>query len=127
MNGLTLAYIGDAYYELVIRNYLIAKGLTKVNELHNEAIKFTSSTAQAKIINHLINNNLLKDEEANAYKKGRNHSSSGRKNVDAKTYVEATGFESLIGFLYLNDQGRLNEIISLSINIIEGGTSWAKN
>lgn len=123
MNGLTLAYIGDAYYELIIRNHLIAKGITKVNELHNEAIKYTSSNAQALVINYLISNNLLKESEISAYKKGRNHSSSGRKNVDAKTYVDATGFESLIGALYLNQDERLKVIIELSINYIEGEES----
>lgn len=123
MNGLTLAYLGDAYYELKIRTHLVEKGFTKVNQLHNEALKFTSSKAQAKTIEYLIKENLLTEPEHNAYRRGRNQSSSGRKNVDAKTYVEATGFESLIGYLYLNDKKRLDEIIQITINHITEGES----
>lgn len=121
MNGLALAYLGDAYYELEIRKYLIKKGDTKVNKLHRKAIKYTSGLAQAKIIDYLITNNLINEEELSVYKRGRNNSSSGRKNIDAKTYVMATGFEALIGHLYINDQNRLDEIVKYAINIIEKG------
>lgn len=121
MNGLALAYIGDAYYELKIRNYLINKGYTNVNILHNKAVKFTSSNAQATIVESLINEKLITDDEFKIFKRGRNQSSSGRKNIDPKTYTYATGFESLIGYLYLNDKKRLDEIILKSINIIENG------
>lgn len=121
MNGLALAYIGDAIYELKIREYLINKGYTNVNDLHNMAVNFTSSKAQASIINYLIDNKLINKEEIRLFKRGRNQSSSGRKNVDAKTYTYATGFESLIGYLHLNDDKRLNEIINYSINYILNG------
>lgn len=121
MNGLALAYIGDAYFELKIRTYLIDKGFTNVNILHNKAINYTSSTAQSLIINSLINSDELNEEELKAFKRGRNQSHQSRKNVDAKTYTYATGFESLIGYLYINDKDRLNDIVLKSINIIENG------
>lgn len=121
MNGLTLAYLGDAYYELEIRNHLIKKGFTKVKELHNYAVKFTSGTAQAHIIEQMILDNYLLEEEITIFKRGRNNSSSGRKNIDAKTYTTATGFEAVVGYLYINNQDRLNDFISKSIQIIEAG------
>ena len=128
MNGLTLAYLGDAYFELKVRKYLVDKGLTKVNQLHNEAVKFTSSVAQREIITYLLDEQILNEKEISSYKRGRNNSTSGRKNVDAKTYVEATGFEALIGYLYINDLKRLDEIIDISINyIVKGESLWAKN
>lgn len=121
MNGLALAYLGDAYYELEIRKHLINKGYTNVNILHNKAVKYTSSNAQYLIINTLIDEKIITEEEIKIFKRGRNQSSSGRKNIDPKIYTHATGFESLIGYLYLNNKKRLDEIILKSINIIESG------
>lgn len=119
MNGLTLAYIGDAYYELVIRNYLIDNGNTNVKILHNKAIKYTSAIAQSKVIKELLDSNYLKEDEIASYKRGRNNSTTGRKNVDPKTYIESTGFEALIGYLFLEKKDRLNDIINKSIEIAE--------
>ncbi len=121
MNGLTLAYLGDAYYELSIRRHLINKKMTKVDVLHKQAIRFTASVAQAKIIMFLLNKDLVSQEEITLFKRGRNSSGPGRKNVDAKTYHLATGFESLIGYLCLNDVARADELIIIAINFIEEG------
>ncbi len=121
LNGLTLAYIGDAYYELSIRTYLINNKLTNVNDLHKKAILFTSGTAQASIITKMMEENMIFEEEIETFKRGRNSSGPGRKNIDAKTYHYATGFEALIGFLYLNDKDRADEIIRLAILYIEKG------
>ena len=100
MNGLSLAYIGDAYFEILVRQYLLEKGITKVNELHKEAIKFTSGEAQAKFIDLFMQDNILTDSEIEIYKKGRNSATSHRKNLSSAEYQKATGFEALIGFLY---------------------------
>lgn len=121
MNGLALAYIGDAFYELEVRSHLIEKGYTNVNILHNKAVNYTSSKAQAMIIEYFLENKFLSKNEEMVFKRGRNSSSSGRKNVDAKTYVMATGFESLIGYLYLNNKKRLDEVIKLAFQYIEKG------
>lgn len=118
MNGLTLAYLGDASYELEIRKYLIEKGITHANKLHNEAVKYTSNEAQASIINKFIEEEILSDIEVSMFKKGRNHSSSGRRNVDGQTYVLATGFESLIGYLFLNDKERFNQLVKKAIDVV---------
>ncbi len=115
-SGLTLAYIGDAVYELKVREYLLSSGITKVNNLHQEAItKYTSAQAQSKIINYLMDK--LSEEEIEYFKRGRNTGGTHHpKNSSLKEYRLATGFESLIGALYLEkNYERLDEIINLSI------------
>ncbi len=121
MNGLTLAYLGDAYYELKIRNYLVSKGLTDVNQLHQQAVKFTSGVAQAKFIEYFILNQVLNEKEINTFKRGRNAGGQGRKNIDAKTYQSATGFEALIGDLFLQDKARADQLINLCIDLVDRG------
>ena len=122
-NGLTLAYIGDAVYELYIREYVVNQGYTKVNKLHKEVIKYTSGNAQARFMHYFLENNILTDEEITYFKRGRNsHVNSSRKNMELKDYLDATGFEALIGYLYLsNNLERLNELITISIE--KGGNS----
>ena len=119
-NGLTLAYIGDAVYELYIRNFVISLGLTKVNDLHNKVVSYTSAKAQQVFMEGLLKRELLNDYELNLYKRGRNqHPSTTRHNVNLSTYLEATGFEALIGGLYVdNNIDRVEEIIKL---VTEGG------
>lgn len=121
MNGLSLAYLGDAYYELVIRKYLIDLGITKIEKLHNEAVKYTSNAAQSTIMKYLLNNDKLTEEEISAFKKGRNSAHFGRKNVDIVTYQLGTGFESLIGYLCIKNESRSLEIIKEAIEIIKSG------
>ena len=121
MNGLTLAYLGDAYYEFKIRAYLLDLQLTNVNQLHQKAISFTSGKAQAHIINVMIENEILSETELAYYKRGRNASGSGRKNVDRQTYSYATGFEALIGGLYLTDKARADELVERAIQIVTEG------
>jgi ribonuclease III family protein len=126
LNGLTLAYIGDAYYELCIRNHLLNKKLTHVNTLHQQAISYTSSVAQANIMTYFMDSKKVSEAEIDFFKKGRNQSGSGRKNVDAKTYHLATGFEALIGAMYLKDKIRADELIQLAIEYIERDESWKR-
>ncbi len=115
-SGLSLAYIGDAIYELKVRESLLEKGLTKVNDLHKKAINYTKGESQAKVIRKLIDGNILTEEEISIYKRGRNsHVKLTRKNISLADYLDATGFEALLGYLYLSEQiQRLNEIIKLS-------------
>ena len=116
-NGLTLAYIGDAIYEVYVRKYALSLGLTKVNNLHKKVIEFTKGEAQAKVIRELIASGALTDEEIAIYKRGRNsHINSNRKNIDLANYLDATGFEALIGYLYLSEKiERLEELINLTL------------
>jgi ribonuclease-3 family protein len=112
MNNLVLAYLGDAIYELHIREYLINKGISKVKDLQSESIKYVSATSQRRIIESLIDNNILTEEEITIFNRGRNASSHSNKNVDIITYKKATGLECLIGYLYKNNLERCNEILN---------------
>ena len=117
LNGLSLAYVGDAYYELVIRKYILSLGYRKVNDLHKKVIKFTSGTKQAEFIHYFLENNILTDEEMTIFKRGRNsHVNTSRKNINIQDYLDATGFEALIGYLYLtNNNDRIDYLIDLII------------
>ena len=113
-NVLVLAYLGDAIYELYVREYLIRNNIVKVNLLQKEAIKYVSAKAQAKIINNLIEKNILNDEELEIFYRARNHKGTRHpKNTDIITYKHSTGFEAIIGYLYLQDKERLDKIINI--------------
>ncbi|WIF95614.1 Mini-ribonuclease 3 [Caminicella sporogenes] len=116
---LILAYIGDALYEVYIRTYIVYKYEGKVHEFHKLAIKFVKASGQAQIVHAL--QNQLTEEEWSIVKKGRNQKSATiPKNANISDYRYATGFESLLGYLYLKgDKERINEIISEAIKIIE--------
>ena len=120
MSPLVLAYIGDAVYETYIRDHLIKCNKNKkVNDLHKLAINYVKAKAQADII-HCIEDELTEDEHR-IYKRGRNQKShTSPKNGDIIDYKHATGFEALIGYLYLDKQmDRLQYLINKSINFIE--------
>lgn len=128
MNGLTLAYLGDSYFEFMVRLYLTQEvKLTKVDDLHKKAIKFTSSIAQRKIMEYFLYHNILVEDEMDDYKRGRNTSGPGRRNVDAQTYHMATGFESMIGGLYIRNKIRCDEVIHQAIEFIEKGDFHGEN
>lgn len=116
-NGLTLAYIGDAAYEILIREYLLLNGLTKVDNLHKQAIKYTSALGQAKAYDLI--ESILTEDEITTFKRGRNGKTDRKaRNASLADYKKATGFESLIGQLYLNrDYDRISELF----NIIQVG------
>ncbi|RIA78603.1 ribonuclease-3 family protein [Anaeroplasma bactoclasticum] len=117
LNGLTLAYMGDAVYEIYIRKYVISLGYSKVNELHKRVIKFTSGNAQAVLMHSLLEENLLTEEEINIFKRGRNsHVHTQRKNMNIQDYMDATGFEAVIGYLYLMENiSRIEEIVEYAV------------
>jgi Uncharacterized protein conserved in bacteria len=120
LNGLALAYIGDAMYELAIREYLLDVGQTRPNQLHQYATQYVSAKAQAKIMDYFSEEEVLTEEEESYYKRGRNSKINTKaKNTDIQTYLQSTGFEALIGYLYLTKQeDRLNEIINECIQFI---------
>jgi ribonuclease-3 family protein len=128
-NGETLAYVGDAIYELRIREYILSTGYQDVNKLHKYAVKFTSGENQAKIIDYLIKENLITEEEISYFKRGRNSGhSKNRRSISVISYKKATGFEAMIGYLYLeNKKERLDEILDIVIKIVEEGLIWQEN
>lgn len=111
MEYLILAYLGDAVYELKVRNHLINKGIKNVNDLQKESLNYVSAKSQRMILERLIDENVLTEEELDIVKKGRNTKMHKSKNTDIITYHKATGFECLIGYLYQNNETRLNEIM----------------
>ena len=115
MNVITLAYLGDSVYEVYIREYLISKGIVYAVDLQKKAIKYVSAKSQAKILDYLVNNNYLSEEEVNIVKRGRNYKrDSHPKNTDIITYKKSTGFECLVGYLYLSKNiNRLDEIMNI--------------
>lgn len=120
LNGLALAYMGDAVFDLAIREYLLNEGQTKPNQLHRYATQYVSAKAQALLMGNMLENDVLTEEEETYYKRGRNSKINTKaKNTDIQTYLHSTGFEALIGYLYLTNQStRLNEIIEWCIEFI---------
>lgn len=114
LNSLALAYIGDAIYEIHIREYLLSKGICKVNDLQKEAVKYVSAKAQYNYLSKMIDEHMFTDEELNIIFRARNHKVDHKpKNCDITTYKYATGLEAIIGYLYLNrNYQRIDEIMN---------------
>jgi len=102
MNALTLAYLGDAVYELWVRTHLLELGHEKVKELHKQAVSYVRASTQAQVLHALMPE--LDEVEQQVVMRGRNTKSGHPKNVDVVTYRHATGFESLVGYWQLSGQ-----------------------
>ncbi len=111
MSPLTWAYIGDAVYELFIRNKLINETNLKPHKLHIEAIKYVKAKSQAEKLSEIYE--ILTDEEKDIVRRGRNTQNHHLpKNANVQEYMYSTAFEALIGYLYLTKQNaRLKEIL----------------
>lgn len=119
INILSLAYLGDAVYELKIREYLLSTGNFKVNKFQTMAMNYVTAKSQCKFINYMIDNNILTEEELDYVKRGRNANTySHPKNTDIVTYKWATGFECLFGYLYLEKkEDRIQELINIILEV----------
>lgn len=115
---LALAYIGDCVYEMTIRTLLLYRGNAPVDRLNKKASRLAKAGTQAEIIS-LIYDSLTQEEQA-VYKRGRNAKSyTTAKNASVSEYRRATGFEALIGYLYLaGNYERMEEIIRLGFEAI---------
>ncbi|MCD7893541.1 MAG: ribonuclease III [Erysipelotrichaceae bacterium] len=113
INPLTLAYLGDAVFEVYVREYLIVeKNILKPDPLAKEAINYVSAKAHASFMHEALANNLLSEEEIAIYKRGRNAKvKRHNKNFNVLEHNQSSGFECLIGHLYLEGkQERIQEI-----------------
>ena len=121
MPALVLAYLGDAVYELYVRKYLVSCGVTKVDALHKQAVKFVNAATQAQIV-HALNGSLSEEEEA-VVRRGRNaKSGSSPKNMSMTDYRHGTALESLIGYLHLSGQeSRISQIFEIARQIVLSG------
>ncbi len=107
---LSLAYIGDSVYEIYVRSFLISKSDQKVNMLHKQATKFVCASAQAEFYHKIAG--MLTEEEQAVFHRGRNAKSQPPKNAQLSDYRIATGVETLIGYLYLQNKGeRISELM----------------
>ena len=116
---LVLAYIGDAVYELFIRQMLVKNGNMPVKKLHKAATEYVNAKAQKEMI--LKIRDMLNKQEINIFKRGRNaRSATIPKNSDIADYRYATGFEALIGYLYISGlSDRIKELVEAGIQLRE--------
>jgi hypothetical protein len=121
INGIALAFEGDAIYSTYIRKHLIFQGLTKPNQLHSKTTRYVSAKAQAMLITKMLEAQLLSEKEEDIYRRGRNANSHTKaKNTDVVTYKMSTGFEAVMGYLHMTEQiKRLEELIDWCIQTVE--------
>ncbi len=113
-SALTLAYLGDSVYELLVREMLVAHSHKKNGKLHFEATHFVSAKAQSEFFDKIAD--VLTEEELSVYKRGRNSDAVPPKNTDVVVYKRATGLETLFGYLYLSGKtDRVEELFDLMI------------
>ena len=114
VSSLALAYLGDSIYASYIREYLIKKGISHVNDLQVESLNYVSAKSQARILKDLMDKNIFTEEELSVIKRARNtKSKSHPKSCDIITYQHATSLEALFGYLKLRkNEERIEEIIS---------------
>ena len=113
-----LSFLGDAVFEVMVREYFIDKNIVKLNDLQNFTLQFVSAKRQAYFVSNLIEKGFLTDGELDIVRRGRNlKTRKSPKNCDAVTYKHATAFEILIGYLYKSDKNRLNEIFKLIVEM----------
>ena len=116
----TLAYIGDAVYELEIRKALLRSGIHNIRTLHLETVKRVNAAAQAGVLKEIAPQ--LNTEEQQVVRRGRNaHQKHLPRAVSAATYAKSTAFEALIGYLYLRgEEDKISAITATAVNIVEG-------
>lgn len=118
LNLQQLSFLGDAVFELMVREHLIGKNIVKLNDLQNFTLMYVPAKRQAYFVDILVKNEFLTFDEMEIIRKGRNiKTHKSPKNCSVITYKYATAFEILIGFLYLNDKNRLNEVFNYIVNL----------
>lgn len=115
LSGLTLAFIGDAVYEMMVRKYILSLGEARVQDLHKATVRMVNATYQANAME--LFEDILTEDEISVYKRGRNANSAHTpKNKSEAEYHKATGFEALFGYLYL--KGSFDRLHTLFDRII---------
>ncbi len=116
---LTLAYIGDAVYDLIFRSVVVQRGNAPANKLHHQTIRYVKAPAQALLVEKIMEE--LTPEELAVYKRGKNAKPyTMAKNATMAEYKKATGLEALVGYLYLTDQmERVLELVQSGLHKLE--------
>ncbi len=116
-SGSVLAFIGDAYISLYIRDHLVKLGFSKAKDLQEKSITYVSAKGQAEFMEYLLKTELLNEKEMDIYKLGRNANVGAvAKNVSIVIYRMASGFEALIGWLYYEDINRANTLLKSMVD-----------
>ena len=123
-----LAYIGDAVYEVYIRKHAIEGAHTKTSEINDRAVSFVNANSQAACVRKLMSDGFLTEDELVMVKRARNRTNTAHPRGATPTeYKLATGFEALIGWLYMTGMTeRLEEVVTQSIKITEGRMTYLK-
>lgn len=118
---LTLAYLGDSVFDLIVKSHFVFAENKQVEKYHKEVIKIVNARHQARFIDTYMDR--LTEEEISVFKRGRNASVHTKaKNASMAQYKKATGFEALIGYLYLSgNKERINELMELMWNMPDEG------
>jgi ribonuclease-3 family protein len=121
MNTSTLAYLGDAVFEVIVREKIVSERPGDAGRAHHTAVRYVSAAGQAQAARAMIAEGFLTEEEEQIYKRARNHRAMSRpQHADPKEYKIATGFEALLGYLYLtDDRQRLREIAAEAVRIVD--------
>ena len=119
VSPLVLAYIGDSVYELFVRTRLVIAVKGNVNKLHRTATGYSKSASQADVVHHILD--MLTEKEHDIVRRGRNaRSGYVPKNANVTEYRYATGFEALLGYLYLTGEvERLIDILNSAVKWVE--------
>lgn len=125
LSPLVLAYIGDSIFDLVVKTKIVTAGNTQVNKMNRAASSIVKAESQSKMIGYL--EDKLTEEEGSVYKRGRNAKSyTSAKNASISDYRRATGFEALMGYLYLSGQyERMCELIKDALDWLENDNKQA--
>ena len=130
LNVLALAYMGDAVWEQFVRERVISSlpNANHADYLHKKGIHYVNANSQARVIKQFMDDGILTALEADITKRARNHRTATKaKNADPVVYKWATGFEALLGFLYLSDdKERLNDLMNKSAEILEAKNAKEK-
>lgn len=120
-NSTSLAWIGDAFYTLKVREHLLSKGYGKPSLLEKKQAGFNSAKSQAKILEKLMKEDSFSEDELEILRRGRNANIHTKaKNTDLETYLQATALEALLGYLYLyGHHERLSELMSRILTLGE--------
>lgn len=109
LSPISLAYIGDAVFELYVRSRLLFPA-KRIRDYHNQVVSSVKAEQQAEYLDRLIES--LTDSEKDILRQGRNATSGRHRRADAQQYQKSTGFEALLGYLYLRDRSRLIELLN---------------
>jgi ribonuclease-3 family protein len=112
---IALAYIGDAVFELMVRTQAVTVGPRRIKDIHLETVQKVNAQSQAQVIRQI--SSQLSDEEKDIVRRGRNAHSTPPRHADHSDYRMSTGFEALLGYLYLKgDYERLQEMVAAALS-----------